>query len=61
MWKAYQNFQSEIMITYQLPIEIEHALPDLPLVDFRKEELRKGLFSTPTNAHLNIGREVDDY
>jgi hypothetical protein len=25
-----------ILANYQLPIEIEHALPDWPLVDYRK-------------------------
>jgi hypothetical protein len=29
------------MTTYRLLIAIEHALPNWPLVDFRKEELRK--------------------
>ena len=30
-------------------------------LDCSPSVVRTELFSTPTNAHLNIGREVDDY
>jgi hypothetical protein len=41
MWKTYQNFKLESNDTYRLPIAIQHSLSNWPLVDFRKEEVRK--------------------
>jgi hypothetical protein len=38
------------MTTYRLLNAIEHALPNWPLVDFRKEEVEKGLRITPTKS-----------
>jgi len=40
------------MTACRLPIETEHALPNWFLVDFRKEELRKGLFSSPATVQF---------
>jgi hypothetical protein len=38
------------MTAYLLPIEIEHALPNSPLVDYRKESSEKGLGITPIKS-----------
>jgi len=35
-----------ILANYQLPIEIEHALPDWPLVDYRKKSPSQTLSAT---------------
>jgi len=48
------------MTTYRLLIAIEHALPNWPLVDFRKKELRKGVVCSRVNMdaprhHLSQG------
>jgi hypothetical protein len=54
---------------YRLPIAIEHALPNWPLVGFRKLSSflpnhagpDANLMLPPANAHINIGPKVDDY
>jgi hypothetical protein len=56
------------MTTYRLLIAIEHALPNWPLVDFRKKSavLRKNspsisiLTLSPTNVHSKIIQQVNE-
>jgi hypothetical protein len=44
------TLNQRIMTAYLLPIEIEHALPNSPLVDYRKESSEKGLGITPIKS-----------
>jgi len=36
-------------------IETEHALPNWPVVNFRKDELKRGLFSSPSSGASRLG------
>jgi hypothetical protein len=43
-----QNLSHRIITTYRLLSAIEHALPNWPLVDFRKKFSKMGVRITPT-------------
>jgi hypothetical protein len=49
------------MTTYRLLIEIEYALPNWPLVDFRKEELGKESAGNTYKGFYRFAFENEDF
>jgi hypothetical protein len=49
------------MTTYRLLIAIEHALPDLSLVDYRKLSSEKGMRTSPANVESMDALGIEHY